>query len=237
LVNRRDDGDVPGTGTKDITMAKKQARHKKTASRGPNRAPRRTKRVRTRGKTGAAGSGRRKVARAARKTGRRKKAPKPRTTKTARGNTAARRVIVPRSKAPSRVAKNPRARPPLIRQARRKQEVFKPESDTRMLSAARAGHDDLRAQLAQHTEASPAMTAGDVDAKWQDAYAIGDEAPGGDNPTPGQDRVDDIGKALGIQYQDAQELQGGDEVTERDHHRWELDPASSDDWPRDKKKK
>ena len=75
------------------------------------------------------------------------------------------------------------------------------------------------------------LTAGDVDAKWQDAYAIGDEAPGGDNPTPDQDRVDDIGKALGIQYNDDQELQGGDEVTERDRHRWELDPASSDDWP------
>jgi hypothetical protein len=35
-------------------------------------------------------------------------------------------------------------------------------------SPARAGHDDLRAQLAQHTETSPVLTAGDVDA-WQDA--------------------------------------------------------------------
>ena len=26
-------------------------------------------------------------------------------------------------------------------------------------------------------------------------------------------------------------MQGGDEVAERDKHRWELDPASSDDWP------
>ena len=103
-----------------------------------------------------------------------------------------------------------------------------------MLSAARTGHDELRAELGRHTEASPVMTAGDVDAKWQDAYALGDEAPGGDNPTPDQDRVDDIGKALGIQYQDDQELMGGDEVTERDRHRWELDPASSDDWPHDK---
>jgi hypothetical protein len=100
---------------------------------------------------------------------------------------------------------------------------------------ARSGHDHLRAELGRHNESGPRLTAGDVDAKWQDAYAIGDEAPGGDNPTPDQDRVDDIGRALGIQYQDDQELQGGDEVTERDRHRWELDPASSEDWPHDKK--
>ena len=104
----------------------------------------------------------------------------------------------------------------------------------RMLSAARSGHNELRSELGRHTEASPEMTAGDVDARWQDAYALGDEAPGGDNPTPDQDRVDDIGRALGIQYQDNQELRGGDEVTERDKHRWELDPASSDDWPHEK---
>ena len=108
------------------------------------------------------------------------------------------------------------------------------ESSDRMMSAARSGHDELRAELVRHTEASPALTAGDMDARWQDAYAVGDEAPGGDNPTPDQDRVDEIGKALGIEYQDDQELQGGDELTERDHHRWELDPASSDDWPHDK---
>ena len=107
-------------------------------------------------------------------------------------------------------------------------------ADDRLLSSARAGHDELEQHLTQHTETSPAMTAGDIDAKWEEAYALGDEAPGGDNPTPGQDRVDDIGKALGIQYLDSEELQGGDEVTERDKHRWELDPASSDDWPHKK---
>lgn len=107
----------------------------------------------------------------------------------------------------------------------------------RMFQAARTGHDELRSRLRQHTETSPELTAGDPDARWEDAYAVGDEAPGGDNPTPDQDRVDDIGKALGIRYRDDEELQGGDEVRERDRHRWELDPASSDDWPHDPKKK
>ena len=101
--------------------------------------------------------------------------------------------------------------------------------DSRLMNSARAGHDELRSEMKKHTEASPALTAGDVDAKWQDAYALGDEAPGGDNMTPDQDRVDDIGKALGIEYADDEELLGGDELVERDEHRWELDPASKDE--------
>ena len=95
----------------------------------------------------------------------------------------------------------------------------------------------MRIRLQRHTETSPALTANDPDARWEDAYAVGDEAPGGDNPTPDQDRVDDIGKALGIQYRVDEELKGGDEVAARDRHRWELDPASSDDWPHEKKKR
>jgi hypothetical protein len=82
----------------------------------------------------------------------------------------------------------------------------------------------------EHNETSPVMTAGDVDADWEDAYAVGDEAPGGDNPTPDQDRVDDIGRALGVEYEDNEELKAADKITERDRHRWELDPASSEDY-------
>jgi hypothetical protein len=89
----------------------------------------------------------------------------------------------------------------------------------------------MQSEIDRHAEATAALTAGDPDARWQDAYAVGDEAPGGDNPTPDQDRVDEIGRALGIEYADDQELQGGEEVTKRDKHRWELDPASSEDWP------
>jgi hypothetical protein len=106
--------------------------------------------------------------------------------------------------------------------------------DSRLISSARTGHDELQQALREHKESGPRLTGGDIDAKWQDAYAVGDEAPGGDNPTPDQDRVDDIGRSLGITYADDQELEGGEELTERDRHRWELDPASSEDWPHDK---
>ena len=98
-------------------------------------------------------------------------------------------------------------------------------------SAARSGRRELRDARLEHNETSPEMTGGDVDADWEDAYAIGDEAPGGDNPTPDQDRVDDIGKALGIEYQDNEELKGADKIAERDRKRWELDPASAEDYP------
>jgi hypothetical protein len=112
-------------------------------------------------------------------------------------------------------------------------EVESDAKDARLLSSARSGRDELRHLLAQHTEASPTLTAGDLDANWGDAYAVGDETPGGDNPTPDQDRVDDIGKALGVNYNDNEELKGSEKIIERDRHRWELDPASSDDWPHD----
>ena len=98
-------------------------------------------------------------------------------------------------------------------------------------SAARSGRAALEHSRHNHTETSPAMTGGDVDADWEDAYAVGDEAPGGDNPTPDQDRVDDIGRALGIEYADNEELKGSDKISKRDKHRWELDPASAEDYP------
>jgi hypothetical protein len=98
-------------------------------------------------------------------------------------------------------------------------------------SAARTGRQATAVARSQHNETSPELTGGDVDANWEDAYSVGDEAPGGDNPTPDQDRVDDIGRALGVEYQDNEELKASDKITKRDKHRWELDPASSEDYP------
>ena len=100
----------------------------------------------------------------------------------------------------------------------------------RTASAARSGRRQMRERLAEHHETSPALTAGDVDADWESAATVGDETPGGDNPTPDQDVVDDIGKAVGVQYDDNEELKGEAKITKRDKHRWELDPASSEDY-------
>jgi hypothetical protein len=100
-------------------------------------------------------------------------------------------------------------------------------------SAAASGRQEFRDKLRKHTGTGPALTSGDVDADWESAESVGDEAPGGDNPTPDQDVVDDIGRALGVEYEDDEELQGGAEIKERDRHRWELDPASKDDFEDD----
>ena len=97
-------------------------------------------------------------------------------------------------------------------------------------SAARSGLAETREALENHNAASPTLTGGDVDASWQSAYAVGDEAPGGDNPTPDQDIVEEIGKSLGLVYEDNEELKGVSKIEERDKHRWELDPASSEDY-------
>ena len=96
-------------------------------------------------------------------------------------------------------------------------------------SAVRTGRAEL-AEVREHLGALGALTSNDPDADAETAYFSGDEAPGGDNPTPDQDIVDDIGRALGVTYQDSEELRSSDKLVERDKHRWELDPASAEDY-------
>ena len=100
----------------------------------------------------------------------------------------------------------------------------------RHASAAASGRKEMRERQRAITQSGPALTAGDVDADWESASSVGDEAPGGDNPTPDQDVVDDIGKAVGVEYEDNEELKSEEKIIKRDRHRWELDPASSEDY-------
>ena len=197
------------------TSAKAKAA-KKTAKRGPA-SPKRAS-------VKAGGTGRESTL-----------AQTPDTGRTVRGRTNP--MPTKRSTGTAAGAGDLRRAPGLERERRRLREVEEtvpgPPSSLNMDrhgSAARTGRAELRQAKREHTETSPAMTGGDVDADWEDAYAVGDEAPGGDNPTPDQDRVDDIGRALGIEYQDNEELKGADKITDRDKHRWELDPASAEDY-------
>jgi hypothetical protein len=100
----------------------------------------------------------------------------------------------------------------------------------RSASAVRTGRREMKERSDKITQTGPALTGGDVDADWESAYSVGDEAPGGDNPTPDQDIVDDIGKAVGVEYEDNEELKGEEKIAKRDRKRWELDPASSEDY-------
>jgi hypothetical protein len=42
--------------------------------------------------------------------------------------------------------------------------------------------------------------------------------------------VEEIGRALGVTYREGEELKAGAKEAERDRHRWELDPASAEDY-------
>jgi hypothetical protein len=60
----------------------------------------------------------------------------------------------------------------------------------------------------------------------------GEEAIGGFSTTTDDDLVDEMGEAVGLVYEDNEPLNTTEKVEARDRHRWELDPASSEDYQR-----
>jgi hypothetical protein len=87
-------------------------------------------------------------------------------------------------------------------------------------------------ELNEYHAVSPRLSGGDVDADWQDAESSGEETVGGTVATPDQDIVDELGRAVGMEFQDNQPLRSPAEVLdERDHHRWELNRSSADSDP------
>jgi hypothetical protein len=91
------------------------------------------------------------------------------------------------------------------------------------------GGEQLSRELRQHHSNTPEISAGDIDADWRRGD-VGEEAVGGSAPTPDQDIVDELGEAVGLTYEDNEPLHTTEKVEERDRHRWELDPASSEDY-------
>jgi hypothetical protein len=220
------------------TRSVKSPKRARKAVRSKGRAARRAP-----AKGGAARKTVRKSAKTARKaakpTARRTAARSAKSAKSAKKPARSAKKTTTRATPASRAAarKIPPRRPPSLDRERRTvtdtDRFPSPPSSLdmdRAASAARTGRAEMEERLHEHTSTSPAMTGGDIDADWESAETVGDEAPGGDNPTPDQDVVDEIGRALGIEYDDDEELQGGDEIVQRDKKRWELDPASSDDF-------
>ena len=93
---------------------------------------------------------------------------------------------------------------------------------------ARAPKDpeQLAQRLRQHTAASPLDAGGDLDATWEDVNDSGEESVSGSNPTPAQSLVEENAHAIGINYEDNEELDLLDKVERRDRNRYELDPRS-----------
>jgi hypothetical protein len=186
----------------------------------------------------------RKPRRSAKRPSKSRRAPKARVAKARKAKKGASKKTAPKRavRKPKRTArKSPpklvslRSSPARLARERRTLEDLVPTPPSsldmdRRGSAARTGRAEMAQSQANHASMTPDISAGDVDVNVEDAYFVGDESPGGDNPTPDQEVVDEIGKALGVEYQDAEELRGSDKVADRDKHRWELDPASSEDY-------
>ena len=92
-----------------------------------------------------------------------------------------------------------------------------------------SGSDQLARRIRDHHSRTPKLSGGDIDAAWDQAD-VGEETVGGSTPTPDQDVVDELGEAVGLTYQDNEELHTTEKLEKRDRKRWDLDPASADDY-------
>jgi len=85
---------------------------------------------------------------------------------------------------------------------------------------------DLLAQrLRNNTAASPQDAGGDIDAAWEDVNESGSESFAGDSPTPDQSMVEENAHAMGINFEDNEELDF-DKIERRDRDRYELEEQS-----------
>ncbi|HVG30217.1 MAG TPA: DUF6335 family protein [Pyrinomonadaceae bacterium] len=81
-------------------------------------------------------------------------------------------------------------------------------------------------RLRNNTAASPSDSGGDPDATWEDVNDSGEESVAGDNPTPDQSLVEENARAVGVSFEDNEELEFIDKIDRRDRDRFELDPRS-----------
>src|SRR4030095_7796290 len=85
---------------------------------------------------------------------------------------------------------------------------------------------DLLAQRLRNNAASPLEAGGDLDADWEDVNKPGAEAVGGDSPTPDQSLVEENARAIGVSFEDNEELAFLDKIARRDRDRYELEEQS-----------
>jgi hypothetical protein len=69
-----------------------------------------------------------------------------------------------------------------------------------------------------------------IDSEQSAAPLDDEETAVGSQPSPEENVVDEIGREMGVEYADSEPLKVGEKERSRDMHRWELDPASSEDY-------
>ena len=121
---------------------------------------------------------------------------------------------------------------PFVDLGRLESEKFEPTEEVRQefeeaAQLGSTGQQPLIEKLLEHHATSPVLSGGDVDAAWEDAD-VGEESVGGGNPTPDQNVVEELGEAMGLNYEDGEPLHSEEKLESRDEHRWELNPASSE---------
>src|SRR5215510_3829905 len=107
---------------------------------------------------------------------------------------------------------------------------YRPDADSETApknDLAEMGRRLVEREFEKYHSVGPELTA-DVGARWQEAEDSGAETPGGHVATPDQDNVDEIGRAVGMEFQDNQELRTPEEIlSRRDRRRWEMDKRSA----------
>lgn len=84
-------------------------------------------------------------------------------------------------------------------------------------------------EIKEVQEAKTTTTGGDIEADKYQAEVIGEEAVGGQTPTPGQNDVDKLGASAGIEMSDGEALPVTEKLADRDDSRWELNSDSAED--------
>ena len=74
------------------------------------------------------------------------------------------------------------------------------------------------------------VTGGDLDDDLYQAEVVGEEAVGGQTPTPDQNVTEKLLQAMGVASVDGEPVQTKEKLERRDRVRWELDPLSSEDY-------
>jgi hypothetical protein len=77
--------------------------------------------------------------------------------------------------------------------------------------------------IPQRREKKPRIREGQSD-------ETGDETGDASSPRPDENVVSEIGEEAGITFEDNEPLRPIEKMSERDEQRWELDPASADDY-------
>jgi len=81
-------------------------------------------------------------------------------------------------------------------------------------------------RLQNNTAASPQDAGGDLDAAWEDVNESGSETFAGDSPTPDQSMVEENARAMGVSFEDNEELDFLNKIERRDRDRFELEEQS-----------